>query len=148
MPLSGVPLKSFEISTDATVGNYEELKAEIVQAMRYNPGRRTSRMPRGGQAVYVQAASDPSFTLTYEPDAANNGSIDVIMLAAAGQAHAFKAQLADSSAAANDGYQVTGVCLFEDGETTFDQDAQTVVSVVILRPALGYPVWRNAKVLT
>ena len=139
MPIiNGSLIDELKISTDATVGNYVELKGDVTGNVRLNRGRRSQDVPSGADAHLgrTRIKGQPSLTIPFRTNSDVTGSWGVLGLGV-DTPRAFTMKVGDT--------RLTGIAMVDDDEDTYDTATALGQFSVTLRPATGQASWVSAR---
>lgn len=113
MALSGSPLNSLAVSTDESPDNLVELRDDVVATARYNPGRRSTRLPHAGegQVGHVQSKAEPSVSFECDP---SDTKTYLAMLGTSDGPKYIEFKLTDDDEKQNNGLKVSGLAIITD----------------------------------
>ena len=125
--VSGSRITELQISTDAAVGNYQELATDIVDTVNYNNGRVLEDRTRGGDAVrrYDDLKPNPSIQFTFDVNSDVDASWGVLMLDASGE-RAFTMRVGEA--------RITGSGKIEGPTMTYNSQTGVAQEQLTIRP--------------
>lgn len=123
-----------QLGTDATAGTLQELKNDVIGAIRYNRGRVAVRRTTGRNAnkAYVRGKADSSITIPFRANDDATGSLGVAYM---GTDDAVSFNLVWAK------FKVSGVALIVDDDGSYETEDALVGFSVMLRESVDHDPW-------